>query len=342
MHTSASRPTTPTPAARPRDVTFFGYWSGQLPEVTELHFRSFLHHHPDARYELWLDADDGSAIAAASLQWLKSHPRIVLREFSLNALIEKHLGVGPVSTYERFSTPRGLVRKIHRKFAPRWTRRNTVDHPIFGRTYKHSSRLFPGFSANKAYRGDLARALIPLEHYPTIASLYADLDTCFLSDLRAICQDSAWTYRWEKFGFANSAILYLPDAGFCQALVARGRSIGCFLPWVLFTDEICEDLGIHVHPARDFDPLWDPGSLLYSDPKHFFCARNQLALDLFALAHERHLAIHWHNNWRTRPAPTSLYVGLLKACRQHPAPAAQPDGELAESAAPGEATPTAP
>ena len=70
-------------------ITFFGYWSGQLPAVTELHFRSFLRHHPDSRYELWLDEDDASAIAAPELQWIRTHPRIAVRSFSLNRLIEQ-------------------------------------------------------------------------------------------------------------------------------------------------------------------------------------------------------------------------------------------------------------
>jgi hypothetical protein len=302
-----------SPGAPARDVTFFGYWSGRLPAVTELHFRSFLHHHPDARYELWLDDDHGSAIDAASLQWLKDHPRIAVRRFSLNALIEKHVSERPVCSYDRFGGLRRVARALHRKLAPRGARGHACDHPVFGLTYKHSSRLFAGFNVNKAYRGDLARALIPLEHYKG-SCLYVDLDTCFLSDLRAICGPTAWTYRWEKYDFANSAILYLPDPAFSAALVAKGRAIGCFLPWVLFTDACCNELGVHVHPTRDFDPLWDPASLLYGDPKRFFCKRDQLALDLYALALERHLAIHWHNNWQTTPEPTSIYAGLLKAC----------------------------
>jgi hypothetical protein len=35
---------------------------------------------------------------------------------------------------------------------------------------------------------------------------------------------------------------------------------------------------------------------------------------MHALSTERFLASHWHNNWATVPAPTSIYSGLLKAC----------------------------
>jgi hypothetical protein len=95
-------------------ITFFGYWSGQLPAVTELHFRSFLRQHPGSRYELWLDEDDASAIAAPQLQWIKTHPRIAVRAFSLNQLIEKHVSAKPVARYDRHPTLRKAASAVHR------------------------------------------------------------------------------------------------------------------------------------------------------------------------------------------------------------------------------------
>jgi hypothetical protein len=305
-----------TAAAHP--VTFFGYWSGQLPAVTDLHFRSFLRHHPDARYELWLDEDDASDIAAPELQWIRTHARIAVRPFSLNALIEKHVSAKPVAAYDRLGKLRKAASSVHRKVAPQWARRNAWEHELFGLTYKHSSMLFGGFTRNKAYRGDLARCLVAVEHYAD-ACLYADLDVCFTSDLTHQCADKAWAYRWEKFEFANSALLYLPNRSWSAALTRRGNELENFLPWILFTDQVCAELGIVVHPTRLFDPLWDATSLLYGDPNHFFGPRSNLALDLHALSVERHLAIHWHNNWKTVPDKTSIYAGLLKACDGVPA-----------------------
>jgi hypothetical protein len=300
-------------ASNPAPVTFFGYWSGQLPAVTELHFRSFLRHHPESRYELWLDEDDASAIAAPRLQWITTHPRIAVRSFSLNALIEKHVSEKPVTHYDRHPKLRKAASAVHRKIAPQWARRNAWEHPQFGLTYKHSSRLFGGFTRNKAYRGDLARCLVALEHYPD-ACLYVDLDVCFTSDLHAQFGDKAWAYRWEELPFANSAILYLPNRSWSAALTRKGNALENFLPWILFADHVCTELGVLVHPARMFDPLWTPGSLLYGDPAKFFAARDNLALDMHALSTERYLAIHWHNNWKTVPARNSIYNGLLKAC----------------------------
>ena len=294
-------------------ITFFGYWSGQLPAVAELHFRSFLRHHPGSRYELWLDEDDASAIAAPQLQWIKTHPRIAVRPFSLNALIEKHVSARPVASYDTLPKLRKLASAVHRKIAPQWARRNAWEHPQFGLTYKHSSALFAGFTRNKAYRGDLARCLVALEHYPD-ACLYVDLDVAFTSDLTAQCGDKAWAYRWEELPFANSAILYLPNKSWSTALTRKGNELENFLPWILFADHVCAELGVVVHPARMFDPSWTPGSVLYGDPAKFFDARENLALDMHTLSTERYLAIHWHNNWKTVPAPNSIYSGLLKAC----------------------------
>ncbi len=300
-------------ASNSPSVTFFGYWSGRLPAVAELHLRSFLQQHAESRYELWLDEDDASAIDLPQLQWIKSHPRIAVRSFSLNALIEKHVSVKPVASYGRLPKLRGLASSVHGKVAPQWARGNAWEHPQGGLTYKHSSALFGGFTRDKAYRGHLARCLVPLEHYAD-ACLYVDLDVCFTSDLGALCGDKAWAYRWEDLPFASTAILYLPNRSWSTALARRGNELENFLPWILFADHVCGELGVVVHPARMFDPLWTPGSVLHGDPARFVEARDNLALDLHALSTERFLAIHWHDDWKTVPAANSIYGGLLKAC----------------------------
>ena len=118
--------------------------------------------------------------------------------------------------------------------------------------------------------------LIALEHYPGPA-MYFDLDVCFLTDLRTLCEDTLWACRWEQY-------------------------------------DVCARLDIRVHATRLFDPLWDPSSLLYGDAERFFCTRDHLPVDLHALALERHLAIHWHIHRNAVPAPTSIYAGLPRAC----------------------------
>ena len=69
---------------------FFGYWGGSLPPVTNLHFRSFIHFHPNSKYDLWLDADVGQSIPS-DLNWLKTHPQINIRVFSLKQLVSRYV-----------------------------------------------------------------------------------------------------------------------------------------------------------------------------------------------------------------------------------------------------------
>jgi len=293
-------------------VTFFGYWAGQLPAVTELHFRSFLAHHPQAVYELWLDEDAGSAIVAPQLQWLKSHPRIRVRPFSLDALIEQHVSMRPRRS-RRLDWLRRIGHAVHRRVRPSWSRRKAWDHEQFGLTYMHSSRLFPGFDGDRAYRADMARFLVPLSHYPQ-ASLCSDLDICFTSDLTRLCEASGFVFRWKNLGVASNAIVYMPSASWSAALVRKANEVETFRPWVLLSDAHCGELGLTIHPSRLIDPLSDPTSLLYGDAANFFAARDNLALDLHALSIERHLAIRWRGGWQTAPAASSIYSGLLRAC----------------------------
>jgi hypothetical protein len=298
------------PAAPP---VFFGYWAGRVPALAELHVRSLLHHHPRARYELWLDTDLASTVEAPELRWLASDPRIVLRAFSLDALIERHVTRRPVRARDPLAPLRRLGRALHRVAGPQWTRRQAWEHPDKGLSYRHGSALFAGFRADRVYRSRLARCLLPLEHYAG-PCLYADLDVAFCTDLLHHWGDKAWVYRWQARSHGCPSVTYLPSRSWSAALVRRGNELGSYEPWVLFSDAECAALGIVVQPARLFDPVWDSTSLLYGEPARFLARRDHLALDLHALATERHLAIRWHAPWDARPDPESLYAGLLRAC----------------------------
>ncbi len=292
---------------------FFGYWTGDLPAVCDLHFRSFVRHHPNEIYDLWLDEDQASSVSVAALQWILSHPAIRVQRFSLNQLIEKYIVPRPVAEYERAAGLKRLGRKLHSTLVPNWGPQKVWRHPNMGLRHKHSSWLFRGFIGNKVYRGDLARCLIPLEHYAG-PCLYADLDICFMNNLTSLCELQGFAYRWENFDFANTAILSLPSPELVKRIVKIGKERECFDPWILFTEATCNEFGIRLHATRDFDPLWDTHSLLYGSPRYFFAPRVNPAADLAALEAEGHFAIHWHNNWHTVPAPDSLYSGLLNQC----------------------------
>lgn len=180
---------------------FFGYWGGSLPPVTNLHFKSFVYFHPNSNYDLWLDEDVGCNIPP-ELFWIKSHPQIRLREFSLSKLVDQF--VSPM-TKGADSGIYNLLRFIHRKKILRYINIKSYYDPLFKINYKHSSPLFT-YQKDLVYKGDLARCIIPVAHYDA-SSLYADLDVCFLTDLNAIFSNNGFVYQWEDYDFANSAIL---------------------------------------------------------------------------------------------------------------------------------------
>ena len=285
---------------------FFGYWGGSLPAVTDLHFKSFIHFHPDSQYDLWMDKDVGCTIPA-ELNWIKSHKQIRIRNFSLSALIERY--VEPL-TRDADSKTHDILRFIHSKKILRYINIKSYYAPLFKINYKHSSPLFT-YKKDLVYRGDLARCVIPVAHYSG-ASLYSDLDVCFLSNLNEICHDQGFVYEWEGYDFANSAILYSPNSELAKNILAEGNSIECFRPWYLFSNAICKKLNLRIYPKNQFDAMWDHESLLSGDAMKFFTKSpqsRQMVDELFA---KKYIVNHWHNNWRTKPELGSTYDLLLK------------------------------
>lgn len=285
---------------------FFGYWGGSLPPVTNLHFKSFIHFHPNSHYDLWLDQDVGCNIPL-ELLWIKNHPQIRVREFSLSKLVDQY--VSPL-TKGADAGIYNLLRYIHRKKILRYINIKSYYDPLFKINYKHSSPLFT-YQKDLVYRGDLARCIIPVAHYDS-ASLYADLDVCFLSNMAEICAEQGFLYRWINYNFGNSAILYTPNKEVAKNILAAGNRVECFRPWYLFTDSICKSIGLKIYPSNRFDAIWDDESLLTWDAMKFF--RNspiaqQMVDELFE---KKYIVNHWHNNWRTIPEEGSPYDILLK------------------------------
>lgn len=290
-------------------VVFFGYWSGILPKITELHFRSFIYYHPSSSYDLWLD-DDAHSSLSPDMCWLNDHPQIKIRRFSLQALIDQYVQPKQSPKHQSKAWHEWLRQQHKRKIFRKINLQSWV-HPAIGVTYKHSSPLFKGFGHNLAYRGDLARCLIPAHHYQQ-PSLYVDLDICFLSNLLDLCQGSGFAYRWEEFTFANSAILFTPNKDAAKAIVAKGNEIETFIPWHLFTDDICAKLNIHIYPTNQFDPGWDRSSLLRNDVGLFFKHSAQSIAIVDELFAKGYRVNHWHNHWQAIPEDKSPYQQLLE------------------------------
>ena len=284
---------------------FFGYWGGSLPSVTDLHFRSFVYYHPNSNYDLWLDADVGQSIPP-DLSWIKTHPQINIRFFSLKQLVSRY--VTPLTQ----TADGGLfdaLRFIHRKKILRHINLKNYYSPLFKLNYKHSSPLFT-YQRDLVYRGDLARCIIPVAHYDG-PSLYADLDVCFLSDLNSICMHQGFVYRWEDYDFANSAILYSPSKKVAEQVLDIGNQVECFRPWYLFKDVICNQLNLKIYPVNQFDAMWDLDSLLAMDALKFFKKTDQSDAMVEELFEKKYIVNHWHNNWRTIPETGSPYDLLL-------------------------------
>jgi len=278
-----------------KKIQFFGYWGGSLPHVTNLHFLSFLHFHPESQYDLWLDQDVGQSIPSR-LSWIENHPQIHIKVFSLSQLVNQYVTPLNKKGASKFFD---VLRFIHRKKIIRYIDIKSYYDPLFKLTYKHSSPLFQ-YHNDLVYRGDLARCLIPFAHYES-PSVYSDLDVCFLSDLNHICQDRGFVYQWENYGFANSAILYTPDQEIAKKILAAGNRIECFRPWYLFTNAICQELGLKIYPTKQFDAMWNKESLLFRDAMLFFknSSKSQAITD--ELLSGSYIVNHWHNNWKTIP-----------------------------------------
>lgn len=294
---------------------FFGYWGGRLPAVADLHFRSFVHFHPCANYDLWLDEDVGSHIPA-ELSWIKTHEKISIKYFSLSSLIDRY--VNPLNNSSD-SRVFNLMRFIHRKKILRHINVKSYYHPLFKINYKHSSLLFT-YKKDLVYRSDLARCIIPVAHYKS-ASLYSDLDVCFLSNLNNICLDEGFLYRWKNYNFANSAILYSPNHSVAKNILNEGNLLECFRPWYLFSDSVCERLNMKIYPCSQFDAMWDSKSLLFGDAEKFFeksALSQQMVQDLFE---KKYIANHWHNNWQATPvsgSPYDLLLNLFNPSKKNP------------------------
>jgi hypothetical protein len=285
---------------------FFGYWGGFLPPVTNLHFKSFIHFHPNANYDLWLDDDVGCNIPS-DLLWIKNHPQIRVREFSLSKLVDQY--VSPI-TKGTDSYIYDLLRFIHRKKILRYINIKSYYDPLFKINYKHSSPLFT-YQKDLVYRGDLARCIIPVAHYDS-SSLYSDLDVCFLTDMEVIFSKSGFVYQWEDYDFANSAILYSPNKEVAKNILERGNQVECFRPWYLFSNVNCRELNLDIYPVDRFDAMWDKDSLLSGDAMKFFSSSLYAQQMVDELFEKRYIANHWHNNWRTVPEVGSPYDILLR------------------------------
>ncbi len=295
------------------ETVFFSYWVGSsLPAITNLHFRSFLYHHPNSTYDLWLDEDISTLINHPDLEWIKTNERIKINYFSLNKAINKFILIRDSNKkLPQDSILRKFFRFLHRKFLFRFFKLGSINSDVIGLSYKHTSPIFQGFN-DLVYRSDIARLLIPLVMYKNSKTLYVDLDICFTSNMLDLCGNVPFSYWWENGKFINSAILYIPCHDSRQKLLLIGKKIESFRPWTLYSYENCKLINMRIYSNEFFDPLWNESSLLCGNSLRFFKNNQYTDQILCEINSGNYRAIHWHNNWRTLPDSTSVFTKLLE------------------------------
>jgi len=202
---------------------------------------------------------------------------------------------------------------VHRKLAPQWARRNAWEAPA---VRPHVQALVDAVRRLHAQQG-LSRRLArcPESRWSTNPEpcLYVDLDVAFTADLTRQCADKAWAYRWETFPFANSAILYLPQE-LEHGTHPQGQQLENFLPWILFADHVCSELGV-----------WssEPGCSIRCGTRRRCCtahgqvlrARDNLAVDMHACPPNATCDPLAQTTGRRCRRPNSIYSGLRRPAR---------------------------
>lgn len=297
-------------------LTVFSYWNGTVPQICDLHFRSFLFHGgPDVTYRLYLERGSG---LDASLAWIQQEPRIQIEFISLKQELRRD---GLDYLAHESSAAQRLISRVVGKCSKLLLRANENRESPARRPLGwelHPFRYVPRATAllgvpnlNPPMLADLFRVI-----YSTrIAtdSLYVDVDTCFLRNPREFCNDHAFLYRWEHFHFGNSAVLYVPAGSPLKqgSMLQAVRQFGTPLPWVLFNDETCRELGLEIQPCSRFDPFWIENPLNVRDFEDFFRVSSKSSM-ITGFLGENCPVYHWHNNWKTVAEPGSPYDILLR------------------------------
>lgn len=307
----------------------FSLWSGPLPTISELHFRSTLHHMgPETEYHLYLDTSPGyEGVVTEEFGWLEKDPRVHITRISVVDYLRSHGIALPDNPSHFLST--ALVRlwlrrwfllllgiqKIVNRVLPANSVVSLLPHgvhndPAFGITAGH------GFSPwrqeeDLSYRADMFRALAP-ELFPDANVLWLDLDIAVLEDLSWLENKEPLVYRWGTYPFGNNAVIYLPadhpDAR--RGLVSAMNNLGAARPWTLFSDSVCEAIGMTILPVDEFDPPFTQGHELYEDYGGLL-KPNSSAQSLARSLQSSLKMLHWHNSWKIVPPEDSAFGHIL-------------------------------
>lgn len=308
-----------------KEMLVVSYWCGDLPAVSELHFRSFLSDE-NVSYKLYIDIDKNQGLfqdLPVEISWIKSMSNLEVKYFSLNDLLTKH-NIHHFSSWKntfRMKSIRKILSYAYRSIYKLASRlRVNLDGVMvlgFGSfssighwSFTHSAP-FSGLSEHLTYRSDLFRSVIALE-FPERALLYVDVDTCLTKPIVDWDFSASFASQWGTADFANTACLFFSSHSHARYLVAEMlRKKTAAWPWVLYSFINCKKMDIEIRPIKLFDPAWTPGTLLEGNSAGFF--KNQMNVkEIVSEIEENCLLAHWHNQWETVPEPESPYVHLLR------------------------------
>ncbi|MFM7108908.1 MAG: hypothetical protein ACKOZU_09985 [Planctomycetaceae bacterium] len=283
--------------------TYYCFWRGDLPAITELFFASFL---ATQRGEMHVFLDRCGDIGPLGLDYLRS-PRVIV-----HAMDWRRFNPDPV--FDGFIANLGASRldarmfRLHRRLHPNAFER----HPQHGVKFTSQQVRLPLWGPVKQpyppfFYGDLFRCMLCAGEPGDL--LYADLDVCFLKDFTPLFESGDFLYHWERQPYANSAILYSAAGGILkQAVKDLVRHHDTVAPWYLFTLAEPRLAGLRILPCEWFDPLWsNEAGLTFED---FFNGR------AVGPALEGAYCHHWHNQWHVVPHEDSTSMTLLRTFRR--------------------------
>jgi hypothetical protein len=283
--------------------TYYCYWRGNVPAITELFFASFL---ATQRGELHVFLDRCDDIGPLGLDYLQTS-RVIVR-----AMDWKRFNPDPV--FDGFVANLGASRldarlfRVHQLLYPHAFER----HPQQGMKFTSQRVTLPLWGRVKQpypmyLYGDLFRCMLCARELGDV--LYADLDVCFLKDFTPLFESGDFLYRWERQPYANNAILYSAAGGVLARVIKDlVRQHATVAPWYLFLLDEPRLAGARILPCEWFDPLWATDTGLTFDD--FFNGTDLgQALDN-AYCH------HWHNHWHIVPQEHSAFTALLHTFRR--------------------------
>jgi lipopolysaccharide biosynthesis glycosyltransferase len=185
------------------------YWSGNLTQVTFLHFLSFRRLNPEIDYVLYLDSDIGfEGSVESSLLTRLQELEISIKSVSLNSIMRE-------SQIPSFSEWKGsyvysLAGKISRRLIPILSplllgasKYKIVYSDLMGWVVGHNFP-FSGYVKDRAYRSDLFRSLI-FQYWPDCDILYLDLDIVITRPIDFESHQQGAIAQWGTGKSGNSA-----------------------------------------------------------------------------------------------------------------------------------------